>query len=106
MTDVATDNATRVAQSGSSGFVIHQFKNYATANVANITWNGQSNVACGTKTVYLQIYNRNLNQWDTLDFDDATVADTDFDLIATGVLLTNYKDANNVVACRVYQEVA
>lgn len=104
ITDVSTDDGTRVSQLATGEYAIHQYKDYATPyNYAVFLWNGQTNIPCSTSTVYLQIYNRNTTTWDTIDSDSTTGANTDFDLTATVSSLTNYKDGNSVVACRVYQ---
>jgi len=55
-------------------------------------------------TVYLQIYNHNTLSWDTIDSDNASPANADFDLEANVGDLTNYKDGSNIVSCRVYQQ--
>jgi len=54
-------------------------------------------------TVFLQIYNRDTTTWETIDSDNSTAADTDFILTADMADLTDYKDNNNVIVCRVYQ---
>jgi len=54
--------------------------------------------------VYLQIYNHNTLSWDTIDSDNASPANADFDLEANVGDLTNYKDGSNIVSCRVYQQ--
>jgi hypothetical protein len=94
----------RVCQSASDEFAIHQFKDYVNQTAATFRWTGQSSISCATSTVYLQIYKRTTNEWETIDFDDATLADTDIELVGVVADLTNYKDSNSVVSCRVYQE--
>lgn len=105
ITDVATKNNVRVDQTGEDEFVIHQFKNFVGAESScQLEWEGQSDLAPTTETVYLQIYNRNTPAWETVDSDSATAKDTDFILIAAIADLTDYKDGSNVISCRVYQE--
>jgi len=71
--------------------------------------------------VYLQIYNINTSEWDTIDEIPLTFgssvsefggehepfgteeADVDFYLTASVPDLTDYKDGNNVISVRVYQ---
>lgn len=68
-------------------------------------WKGKTNLAPSQSTVYLQIYNRNSDSWETLDSDDTTGSDTEFSLSGTqSSNLSDYYDASNWVACRVYQE--
>jgi len=84
-------------------YAIHQFKDYVAGNSANLIWNGQSNYPCYVTPVYLQIYNRTLMEWETLDSNTTAEANTDFDLTAQLSDLSDYKDAGNVICCRVYQ---
>ena len=103
--DVSTKNDVRVAQIATDEYTLHQFKNYVgTSPLANIEWEGQSDLASSSSTVCLQIYNRNSTTWETVDSDNTTNADTDFTLTAHIANLTNYKNASNVISCRVYQE--
>lgn len=104
--DVETDNSVRVAQDATpSDYAIHQFKDYVgTATGVTVTWNGQTNEDCSFATVTLQIYNHDTTTWDTIDSDNSTAADTDFDLSATVADLTDYKDGSSVISCRVYQQ--
>lgn len=83
---------------------MHQFKDdVGASNSCNLEWEGQSNLAPSSSAVVLQIYNRNTLEWDTVDSDNTTAADTDFTLNANVADLTNYKDGNNIISCRVYQ---
>jgi len=83
--------------------MLHQFKDYTSGTGVTFTWKGQAEIAPSASTVYLQIYDRNLTTWETIDSDSATAANTDFTLTGDKSDLTDYKDINNVVACRVYQ---
>jgi hypothetical protein len=106
-TDVSTKNDVRVAQSGYGEYVLHQFKDYVgDVNSATPEWEGQTNLAPTSATVYLQIYNRNTTTWDTIASNNSSNADTDFTLTNTVSDLSNYKDASKVISCRVYQEGA
>ena len=105
VTDVSTKNDVRVAQSATDEFAVHQYKDYVGASGScNLEWEGQSDLAAGSSTVYLQIYNRNTTTWDTVDSDSTSAANADFSLTATVADLTNYKDAGSVISCRVYQD--
>jgi hypothetical protein len=102
--DVATKNDIRVGQTATSQYAIHQYKNYTgAATQCTIEWEGQTNCSPTLSTVYLQIFNRNTPAWETKDTDNASAVDTDFILTASIPDLTNYKDANNTIVCRVYQ---
>ena len=102
--DVDTKNDVRVNQSATDEFAIHQFKDYTAASSITLEWEGQTDLAPSSSTVYLQIYNRDTPAWENVDSDNTSNANTDF--ILTGVIadLTNYKDARNVISCRVYQD--
>ena len=105
--DVNIDDGTRVAQTATDEYSVFLFKDRHTNNTDMITvrWNGQSDLAPSSSTAYLQIFNRDSNLWETLDSDSTTGANTDFDLNGIqSVNLTNYYDASNWVAFRVYQE--
>lgn len=105
MNDVATSNDVRVDQDATQEYAIHQFKNFASiARVAKLIWEGKTNCPTHLSPVYLQIYNHNTNQWDTIASNNTADTDTDFRLRATVSNLTNYKDSRNVISCRVYQE--
>jgi len=105
MSDVVADDGTRVSQSANGQYAIFQFKEYVVGNSCVITWDGQSNMSFGNtdQAVYLQIYNRNTSLWETIEALDQGVPDSDVTLQHNMVDLTNYKDANSVVSCRVYQ---
>jgi len=102
--DVATKDDVRVLQAAIGEYAIHQFKDYVLADSCVLEWEGQSNCAPAFSKVYLQIFNRYTPGWETIDTDDTSPVDTDF--ILTKVLpdLTEYKDTNSVIVCRVYQE--
>jgi len=104
ITDVATKDNVRVSQDG-TGYVLHQFKDFV-GNALNITleWEGQTNEDCSLSPVLLQIYNQITTNWDTVDTDSSSPADTDFTLTGT-VNSTNYQDASSVISCRVYQQL-
>ena len=62
-----------------------------------------ANILTSTSTVYLQIYNRDTTTWETLNSNSTASVNTDFSLIGYVADLTNYKDASNVISCRIYQ---
>lgn len=105
--DVAADDTDMVGQLATSQIAIHQFKQQMNGTGGIINAVAQVTIPCSTSTTYLQIYNRQSEPpaWDTIDSDNATGANTDFTLSATVADLTDYKDENNIVACRVYQEM-
>jgi len=105
--DVATDDATRVSQTATDENAIFLFKDQNDNNTdqIDVSWNGQSDLAPSQSPVYLQVYNRTTTSWETVDTDDASNADTDFDLTATiSIGLNNYYDVSNWVSYRIYQE--
>ena len=104
VTDVATSDGTRVEQTGTGEYMIHQFKDFVGSQTSvTLTCIGQSSLASDTSTVYLEIYNQNTTDWDLVDSDSSTAADTNFTLTGAVADLTNYKDGRNVISCRVYQ---
>ena len=104
VTQVATDDTNRVSQSAISQYAIHQYKKDVGANTTwTVKWNGQSSLAPSTSVVKLQIYDRDGTTWEDLDEDNATGANTDFDLTATiSADADHYKDGT-IITCRVYQ---
>lgn len=108
VTDVSSDNATRVTLTGAGPILVHQFKYGHSNNTDAITAlvNLQCTNAPSSKIVKLQIYNFNTPGWEDLDTDNATAANTDFDLTGTiSTNISNYYDASNYVYIRVYQDI-
>jgi hypothetical protein len=105
VTQVGSDDADRVSQSAIVQYAIHQYKNnVGTATRWSLRWNGQSSMAPSTSKVVLQIYDRDGTTWEDLDEENGVAANTDFDLTATiSSNAEHYKDANNIICCRVYQ---
>jgi len=104
VTDVSTKNDVRVSQSAIGEYTIHQFKDFVGAAVScTLEWEGQTSLAPSSSKVYLQIYNHVTTTWDEVDTDDFSAADTDFTLTGVVANLTPYKDASNIISCRVYQ---
>lgn len=107
MTTVSTSNNTRVDQAGGN-YLIHQFRQKHTVNTDNIgfLWEGQSDVAPTTSTVYLQVYNTNTDSWEASDSNNTTAVNTDFTLENTiESNQSNYYDTEYWVTWRVYQVV-
>lgn len=102
--DVDTKNNVRVGQTATDEYTIHQFKDYVEGNNCTLEWEGQTNCPPVLSTVYLQIYNRDTDEWETVDSDNTTAEDTDFILTADIADLADYKNVNNVIVCRVYQQ--
>lgn len=70
----------------------------------SLEWYGRCTLAPSTSIVKLQIWNVNGSVWEDVDTDNVTGADTDFTL--TGSITVNasdYKDAQNIITCRIYQ---
>lgn len=103
--DVFTKNDVRVAQTGLLEYMVHQFKNFCGSYMlCQLECELQTSLDPSVSTVYLQIYNRNTSEWETVDFDNSSPVDTDFTLNANIPDLTNYKNESNVISCRVYQQ--
>jgi hypothetical protein len=85
--------------------MIHEYKDYTGSNThCVLEWEGKTSLAPTSSTVYLQIYNQITTTWIEVDHDDTSDADINF--ILTGEIpdLTDYKDGNSLISCRVYQE--
>jgi hypothetical protein len=103
--NVATSDNVRISQLAAGEYAIHQFKNFVGSQTSvSLTWEGQTDFSPSSSTVFLQIYNRNTTAWETIDSDNTTGTNTDFTLTAVISDLTNYKDADFVIACRIYQQ--
>ena len=108
-TDVATSDDNRVSISSTANYLNHLFKVRAADNTKHIKVEVevQSSKAPSVSTVYLQIYNRNSEAWETLDSNTTTAADTDFSLIGyQDTDLSYYYDTNYEINFRVYQAVS
>ena len=103
-TDISVINASRVGQTATEEFAIHQFKDYTENAAVTLTWVGQTDYAPSASTVLLQIYNRDLTVWETVDSDSVSSVGTDFTLTANVLDVTDYIDVNDVIVSRVYQE--
>ena len=103
---VSLDDGQYVNQNITSTYATFLFKNQnPTQQETTIKWNGQSNLAPSISTIYLQIYNRTSGEWEELDHDDTTDANTDFDLDGSiSANLGNYFNVDGWIACRIYQQ--
>jgi hypothetical protein len=103
--DVGTSNDVRVGVDGTN-FMVHEFKDYVgLAFNAGLNLEVRSSLAPSSSTVYLQIFNRTSSTWETVASNNTASEDTDFTLSPNIMDLTNYKDDDLVISCRVYQEV-
>jgi len=106
-TTVSTDDTNRVDQTATNLYAIFKFKdkNTNSTDLMTVTWNGQSTTAPSASIVKLQIYDRTQAQWEDLDSDNTTGANTDFDLTADITTeLDHYYDASSWISCRVWQD--
>jgi len=72
----------------------------------SVTWRGKTTLNPATSPVYMQIYNFTIATWETLDFDNSTAINTEFELNGLkNTSVGDYYDASNIVAVRVYQEI-
>jgi hypothetical protein len=104
MENIANDDSVYVEQSAAGEYAIHQYKDVGAQGSATFVFKGKSSLPTGDSLVYLQIYNRNTDEWENMDQTVGTLsAHARFTLTANKADLTNYKDAFNMVVCRVYQ---
>lgn len=107
---VNTDDDTFLDLEGSQVYFKYLFKknnhNTDNTNPFTVTWSGKSTVAPSTSTVYLQVFNRDSQEWETIDSDNSTGANTKFTLTASVTeSVGNYYDENYLISCRVYQDI-
>lgn len=108
-------------QAATAQYAIHQYKDFAfpTTGGCYIQWIGQTNDL--TNSVVLEVYNQLTTTWEMIDrrpsiydstftdYDDShhqydgPVVNVDFELSASIVDTTNYRDGRGLVSCRVYQ---
>lgn len=104
VSDVGSDNNVLVSQLGDSGYVVHQFKDFAGANTkCIISWTGKTTLPASASGVTLQIYKVSSATWETIATNTSAPADTKFTLSAGIANLTNYK-SGGVITCRVWQQ--
>lgn len=107
-TNVSTDNQAYVSVSSSSNYIAHEFKkvNNTNKDSVKVLVNLKSSLAPQSTPVYLQVYNHQSEEWETIDTDSSTGANTDFDLTATlSTNVSNYYDSSYIVSFRVHQYI-
>ena len=104
---VISDNDIYVDQAASGEHAIFLWKDKNTDNKDVIIgqWKGKSTRATTASTVYLQIYNKIDDVWETLDSNNSTAINTEFVLYGTqSINLDEYYDIDYWVSFRVYQK--
>lgn len=104
--DVEADDETYVGLDAVN-YAVHQFKKKHENDTDSfeITVQCKTRIAPTTYPVFLEIYNHSLVSWETLDMDDTTAIDTDFDLTADiSIGLSDYYDESNELTFRIYQQ--
>ena len=87
------------------GVFVWKDQHTTNANVIISTCILKTSIAPSISTVYLQIYNRNSDEWETLDSNNITIADTKFTLNGTqSSNLSYYYDEDYFVIHRIYQK--
>jgi len=82
-------------------------KNTDAKDIINIQLKVKTTIAASTSTVYLQIYNVNSGNWETLNSDSVAPANTEFNLTGKqDINLSDYYDGSFWVSCRLYQEAS
>jgi hypothetical protein len=106
--DVVTDDDTYVDLKGTSRYFKYLFKEYNEGEKVEqfvITWKGKSTKAPSNSTVYLQVFNRDSSEWETLSSNDSTNANTKFTLSGSKTSdLENYYDGDYIISVRIYQD--
>jgi len=104
---VASDDDIYMEQTADGEYAMFEWKNQSDNNtsIIIIQWKGKSSRATTDSIAYLQIYNQTDNQWEILDLDNMTAADTEFTLSGSqSTNLSEYYDGSYWVVCRVYQK--
>jgi len=102
---VATKNDVRVNQAATDEYAIHQYKDFVGgAFRADLEWEGQTDIDCSISTVYLQIFNHLPPGWENIDSNNSAPANVDFILSGHIADLAAYKNASNVISCRILQD--
>lgn len=102
--DVAAIDAVRVLQGDVGKYAMHQFKDLVTPySRVKVEWYGRSTLAPGESIVFLQIYNITTSLWETIASEGTVIENVDFTLTADIESLTDYKNEDGGICCRVYQ---
>jgi hypothetical protein len=104
--NVSSDNEVYVCLEGIE-YLVHLFKVKGPNSSGSFTVTSDLKAALAptTSTVYLQVYNRNTELWETVDSNNAAAADTDFGLTANITSVADYYDGNSWLAFRIWQEI-
>lgn len=104
--DVASVNGVYVRQVGLNKYPTFLWKNKSShKDTINVSCYLKSNISTFICAVYLQIYNRDTEDWDTLAPNNYTEPDTYFYLNGNVVVdWEKYYDVDGWVSCRVYQD--
>lgn len=105
--DASSDNDIYAEREG-LGYLVHQFKLYATDQQSFIrfTWQGQATVAPSTSPVVMQLYNYDTAQWDTFATNNSSPANTDFTLVGlVNTANSTYHSPDREVTGRIYQSI-
>lgn len=107
VSNVTTDDGGYFIQRGSEFVALHfQRWSPSVADSINIMWKGRSTESSIVSPIYLQVYNITSAQWETVDYDNTKLGDTDYILWGSPAsAVSNYYDSNNQVSCRIYQQV-
>jgi len=92
-----------------TGFLILQAKKRNSNDTDAITINirSKSTLAPTTATIYMQLYDYNLDAWETVDTDNVTAVNTEMTLTVNKTsTATDYYNEDKYVTVRLYQEVA
>ena len=102
--NVENSDNLRVPQTGAEQYMLHSFKNFVEqAPSCTVIWEGRSTLAPSVSPVYLQVYNHNTDEWETIDSNNTAPDDTDFELRDTINDMDDYRNENQLIFCRVYQ---
>jgi len=102
--DVSETDSVYVEQEGTLMYMLHEFKNFISdVPYCTVEWEGKTDLDLSASTCYLQVYNHDSDEWETVDSKNSGSVDTNFILTADIADTTDYKDTRNVITCRVYQ---
>lgn len=93
-----------VGQEGALEYMVHLFKVFVGENTyAQIECVAESDLAPSMSSIYLEIFNWGSVQWEIIDSNNTSSANEPFTFFKTSEDITNYKDATQVMTCRIYQ---
>lgn len=91
-----------------SEYMMRQYKYKHINNTDGMTfiWRGRSTYDTRRSPMFIQVYNVNSNQWETLARETRIPPDTDFTAqVSQTTNMSNYYTATNVITFRSYQQV-